>query len=205
MRAFLSSLNKKERALLLWPIFILPLINIGFILASMENWRLISGLTLLQDPAHIPRDLLLNIKSIFGMEQSQGLSLGTGRLNFLLIGALALTIYEVFKQRIGRKELVIGLTLAFFISALYGAPTSIVFAIPFTISIVSLALANMIRIIDAAFPVNPYPRNIARSGMLILICLITVLNIYTFITATSRENTPQDINEITANRQNVVE
>lgn len=202
LKAFIAQKKKAQKLLLILIITILPLINILFLYINIDSWKVISGFSLINDPINIPKALLYNIRSIFGIEQSTGLSLGTGRPDFLLMGALALTIYEIFKQRVGRKGLVIGLSLALLISALYGAPTSVVFAIPFTIAILSLALANMIRIIDAAFPRNPYPRNIARTGMLLLVCTLAILNIYTFISATVRENTPNNINIVTSNRKN---
>lgn len=202
LKEFIAQKSKTQKLLLLLTVTILPLINVLFLYINIESWKIISGFSLINDPVNIPKALLYNIRSIFGIEQSTGLSLGTGRPDFLLMGALALTIYEIFKQRVGRKGLVIGLSLALFISALYGAPTSIVLAIPFTIAILSLALANMIRIIDAAFPRNPYPRNIARTGMLLLVGTLATLNIYTFISATVRENTPNNINIVTSNRNN---
>lgn len=200
LKDFISKKSKKLKFLLIVILVTIPSIIVGFLYANLQSWKLITGLSLIKNPLEILKALLYNTRSIFGLEQTQGLSLGTGRPDFLLMGALALTVYEIFKQRIGRKGLVIGLCISLLVSALYRAPTSIIFAIPFTIAILSLALANMIRIIDAAFPRNPYPRNIARAGMLMLVCLLTTLNIYTFISATVRENKPQQIDTITINR-----
>lgn len=200
LKTYLKSLSKKQKIALSVPIVLIPVLTIGLAILKPDNLRVISGLDLLQRPLQIPKYLLYNIRSIFGMQQTQGLSTGTLRPDFLLVGAILLTIYEIFKKRIGRKELIIGLGTALLISAIYGSAMSIIFAIPFTVAIISLALANMIRIIDAAFPINPYPRNIARSGMFILICLMMVLNVYTFVTATTRANTPAKINDIIISR-----
>lgn len=200
MREYISSKNKSIKIALISILILIPLINIAFLYINIDNWKLLTGLNLVMHPADNLKALLYNTRSIFDISQDTGLSLGTGRPDFLLIGALALTIYEIFKRRVGRKGLVIGLTLSLVVSALYKTPTSIVLVVPFTIAILSLALANMIRIIDAAFPRNPYPRNIARTGMLILVCVLTSLNIYTFISATARENTPNQINIITSKR-----
>lgn len=201
LKPYYDSLSKRQKVAILMPLVLIPILSITLAILKPDNWRIISGLELLQRPIQIPKYLLYNFRSVFGLEQTQGLSTGTLRPDLLLVGAIILTVYEIFKKRIGRKELIIGLIITLLISAIYGSAMSLIFAIPFVVAIVSLALANMIKIIDAAFPINPYPRNIARSGMFILICLMMVLNVYTFVTATTRANTPAKINDTIISRQ----
>ncbi len=63
-------------------------------------------------------------------------------------------------------------------------------------AIIGLAIANMINIIDISFPFNPYPRNIAKVAILLLISAIAAMGFYTFTTATVRHDTPQKIDLI---------
>jgi hypothetical protein len=199
---YVKNIPKKTKVVSV-SLFVSPiLILIGLLYLNIESWKIFSGFELLKDPAQVLKNLLYSLRSIFGISQTEGLSLGTGRPDLLFTGALLLTIYEIFKKRVGRKELIITFIFSIAVSALYGAPTSIVLAVPSMLAIISLSLANMIRIIDLAFPRNPYPRNIARTGMLGLICTVAILGIYTTTSATIRENTPAKIDQIEQKRIN---
>ena len=167
------------------------------VLVSIKNHdfiKITSGYEIIKSYKDIGFAALESLKTIFRIGDSNGFDIGTNRPNLLLIGALSLTIYEAIKKRHARMTLLIFFTISIFISALYQQMGSIVLPAVIAPTLIALALANMVRIIDVAFPINPYPRNIAKVLILILITSLASLNLYVFTTATVRQNTPQTVN-----------
>lgn len=155
---------------------------------------LTSGIESFKDPLEVLKSFFETTKSIFGVNGVQSIGTGTGRPDFLLIGAVALICYEAIRRMRARFFILIGFLASLIIAGLYGGNNAIVLCAIFVPTFVSIALSNMVRIIDVAFPVNPYPRNLAKVVILVLITSIAALGAYTFNTTTVRQNTPQKIN-----------
>lgn len=198
-RSNLQLANKKIKTLSIIGIIVSFAVGLGLIAINPSSWQALSGYTLIKSPSTAVDAFTWLTESIFGVPNQKGLKLGTGRPDFLLIAAVSLTVYEVFKKRVGRLELAVALLGGLALGALYHDPTSILFAVPFAIAILALAIANMAQIIDLAFPRNPYPKNIAKTGLVILICSLASLNIYTLVVGTSRENSPPKVDQMRLN------
>jgi hypothetical protein len=199
---YIKQLSNSIKIIALLGLVIPALLLVPLLYLNAESWKILLAVEIFTNPTQAIQNILSSFKSVFGINQAEGLNLGTNRPDLLFTGALLLTIYEAFKKRPNRIELILVFMLGILLSAIYGAPTSILLAIPAAIAILSLSLANMIRIIDLAFPRNPYPKNIARTGMLALICTIATLGIYTTTLATIRENTPNKIDQVEQKRNN---
>jgi hypothetical protein len=156
-------------------------------------WQIISGYQAVKNLISQPELSLNTFRTIFGFSSSRTLTTGTFRPDFLLIAALSLTIYEAFKNLRARRSLILIFTSALSLSIFLGGINSTILGALVAPAFTSLVLANMVNIIDLAFPVNPYPRNLAKALILSLICLLSILNIYVLTTATIRQNLPKQI------------
>jgi len=186
---------KKPAKLTAALIALMPIAIGSFIIFKNHQFiQIISGIETFKNPAEILQNLIEVTKSIFGIDQSKPLNSGTNRPDFLLIGALLLTIYEAIKKRRARLILLAIFVSSFLLASIYPSPSGLVLPAILVPTITGLAIANMVNIIDIAFPFNPYPRNIAKTAILLLITVIASLGFYTFTTATVRQNSPQKIN-----------
>lgn len=173
---------------------LIPLaINVFVSIKNPHFIQITTGFEAIKHPRILTDRILDVTKSIFGFDQTGSLSSGTNRPDFLLIGALSLTIYEAFKKRRARLFLLIGFASSIVVAGFYVYPGAFILPALLVPAIIGLAIANMVNIIDIAFPFNPYPRNIAKVAILLLITAIASLGLYTFTSATVRQNTPQKL------------
>ncbi|MDQ5913724.1 MAG: hypothetical protein QG623_343, partial [Patescibacteria group bacterium] len=194
LRYHILSFKKLIPVLSIFGIILILALNVYITIKNRDFIKITSGLEALKNYSSVGQATIQTVKSIFGLGEPLGFITGTNRPDFLLIGALTLTAYEVTKKRQGRATLLIIFAASILISGLYAQMGSIVIPAVVAPAIVSLVVANMIRIIDVAFPFNPYPRNTAKVLILLLISVISSLSLYTFTSATIRQNTPQTVN-----------
>lgn len=175
-------------------LIILPIVlNIYINYKNRDFWQTITGYQNLKDILPNLKEIANSTKTIFGIGNTSSVNTGTLRPDFLLIACTILAVYEALKKLRGRVLILAIFGISLILSGLLGGINSIIFAALIAPIFISLALANMVGIIDVAFPINPYPRNIAKSFILSLICILSLLNIYVFMTSTIRQNLPSKI------------
>ncbi len=76
-------------------IALIPLAINAFVVYKNHYFiQITTGFSILKEPKELLSNISIITRSIFGLDQSKGLNSGTNRPDFLLIGALVLTIYE---------------------------------------------------------------------------------------------------------------
>ncbi len=175
-------------------LIILPLLLSTYLYyKNRDFWQITTGYQTIKNLIANPGLSLEPLQAIFGISKPSTINTGTLRPELLLISAILFTIYEACKKLRGRLNLIIIFAFALSLSVLFADVSSILFAALIAPAFISLVLSNMVGIIDVAFPVNPYPRNVAKSLILSLICILSFLNIYVLTTATIRQNLPKNI------------
>jgi hypothetical protein len=190
-------LNPIQRTLSLSLIFVPTVIIAAYPISCNSAKRIDPPLL----AAHQPRMRFFKIypaplKSLTNLNPGSVISSGLNSVNALVIGSVIFTIYEVAKKKYRRVSLIVGLLLGLVLAGLNLGLGNFIFILVPSLVVISHLIASLAKFVDLTFPKNPYPKNLIKGALAIIVCLICVFNIYTVSKLTVRFNSPQRINNL---------
>ncbi|MBP7769241.1 hypothetical protein KA075_02000 [Candidatus Saccharibacteria bacterium] len=189
-------LNPIQRTLSLSLIFVPTVIIAAFLSLATQPKESILHYSLLTNPNEILQNASRALKSLTNLNPGSVISSGLNSVNALVIGSVIFTIYEVAKKKYRRVSLIVALLLGIVLAGLNLGLGNFIFILVPSLVIISHLIASLAKFVDLTFPKNPYPKNLIKGALAIIVCLICVFNIYTVSKLTVRFNSPQRINNL---------
>lgn len=202
--------------LLMGTVALSSIVLVGAMLAqNLGSWRVLTGFNSIRDIisnySYVPAQLAQNTLGMLGIKYSNNTEfLGSGA-DYVLIVSLAIVLYGLTVKLIKklRKKSIDSntslhqtvqtrtiLLLAVFTLLSLIEPIGLA-TLPMylcAIALVSLFIARMVSVVDAIFPVNPYPKIIAKTLVIILVLTVTAGNVVNVANNMGRANSAKDEN-----------